>query len=304
MDGILNILKPPGMTSHDVVSFARKLFKVKRIGHTGTLDPGVAGVLVLCIGKATRLVEYLLESGKAYRSELTLGFATDTQDSFGTIVSKKENFLLDYSLVEKTLKEFKGKIKQVPPMYSAVRHQGKKLYELARAGKEIERQERMVEIRSLRLLGYQDHLEQGLVHGSKILFDVECSKGTYIRTLCADIGERLGCGAHLSYLIRTQVGKFSLESAWTLEELISLPTPEAALQTAKPDLIGLPELIVNSVGEKNLLHGRTINLEHILKVDNNNQLEKKDFAVSNQNGILIAIVREKQNYWQPVKVLC
>lgn len=305
MDGILNVLKPPGMTSHDVVGFARRLFKVKRIGHTGTLDPGVAGVLILCVGKATRLVEYILETGKAYRSELTLGITTDTQDSFGTVIHKKEKFFLDYSLIEKTLKEFEGKIRQIPPMYSAVRHQGKKLYELARAGEEVERQEREVEIKSLRLLGYQDNLEQGLVFGSKIIFEVECTKGTYIRTLCADIGERLGCGAHMSYLVRNQVGKFLLESAWTLEELTNLTDLQQALQSSSADLIGLPEIIVNPEGEKNLLHGRTITLEHIVDINNSNQqLDRKDFAVSNQNRDLIAIVREKRDYWQPVKVLC
>lgn len=305
MDGILNVLKPPGMTSHDVVSFARRLFKVKRIGHTGTLDPGVAGVLILCIGKATRLVEYILETGKAYRSELTLGITTDTQDVFGTVLEKKEEFLLDYCLVEKTLKEFEGKIRQIPPMYSAVRHQGKKLYELARIGEEVERQEREVEIKSLKLLGYQDYVEQGLVSGSKIIFEVECSKGTYIRTLCADIGKRLGCGAHMSHLVRTKVGKFSLERAWTLEELTSLTDFQQALQSANADLIGLPEIIVNSEGEKNLLNGRTITLEHIVHVKNSDQqLDREDLAVSNQNRDLIAIVREKRNYWQPVKVLC
>jgi len=305
MDGILNVLKPPGMTSHDVVSFARRLFRVKRIGHTGTLDPGVAGVMVLCVGKATRLVEYLLESGKAYRAELTLGVTTDTQDSFGQVLDKKENFLLDFSLVEKTVAEFRGKIEQIPPMYSAVRHQGKKLYELARDGQEVERTARMIEIKSLNLLGYKDYSSQGLIFGSKVIFDVECSKGTYIRTLCHDIGDKLGCGAYMSYLIRTQVGKFCLEDAWSLEELSSLELPEKALTSMSADLIDLPQIIVNHQGEKNLLHGRTINQRHVIEIKKSGPIEQREnFSVSDNEGNLLAIVRINDDCWQPVKVLC
>jgi len=304
MDGMLNLLKPPGMTSHDLVAFARRLFQVKRIGHSGTLDPGAAGVLVLGVGKATRLVEYLLDKPKAYRAELTLGITTDTQDAFGQILSTQEDFTLDCSLLEKNLAAFQGKIRQIPPMYSAVRHQGQKLYELARKGQEVERKEREVEIKTLKILGFSDLSPQGLQFGAKITLEVECSKGTYIRTLCHDLGRRLGCGAYMSYLVRTRVGAFTLENSWTLEELAALSSPWAALETMRAELIGLPELIVNSQGEQNLRQGKTINFSHLVQLREEKK-EKRDFTVSNQEGHLIAIVKEKDHCcWQPIKVLC
>lgn len=303
MDGILNVLKPPGMTSHDVVSFVRRLLKVKRVGHTGTLDPGVAGVIVICVGKATRLVEYLQNSGKTYRGELTLGITTDTQDAFGQVLEKKENFRLEFFQIEEVLKLFHGRIRQTPPMYSAVRHQGRKLYELARAGEQVERESREVEIKSLKLLGYRDCRGKRLEIGSKVIFEVDCSKGTYIRTLCNDIGEKLGCGAYMSYLIRTKVGRFYLEHTWTLETLSSLCSPEDALQDMVANLIDLPEIIVNYDGQNALLHGRAIGRDDIIKFNNGN-LGEGEFTVSNQQGKLIAIVKSSNGFWQPTKVLC
>lgn len=212
MNGILNVLKPPGMTSFDVVAYLRRVLKTKKIGHTGTLDPEAAGVLPVCIGSATKAIEYITAKNKTYRGELTLGTATDTQDSYGQVIAVKDVELSE-SQIRETFKSFIGKYNQIPPMYSAVKIEGKKLYELARSGVTVEREPREVEIGSVGIVR---------IDGMKVLFDVECSKGTYIRTLCADIGDRLGCGGHMSFLLRTKSGIFDLRSAYTLEDIARL----------------------------------------------------------------------------------
>lgn len=303
MDGFLSVLKPPGMTSHDVVSFARRLLKTKKIGHTGTLDPGVAGVIVLCVGKATRLVEYILDSGKAYRGEITLGKSTDTQDSFGQILKEKRDFFISTSQFAETIQEFQGKIKQIPPMYSAVKHQGKRLYQLARAGEVIEREAKEVEIKSFEIIGYNNLEGNNLTFDSQVLFDVECSKGTYIRTLCHDIGEKLGCGAYMSYLIRTAVSKFTLEQTWSLEELSKLTNPQDALCPITAKSLDLPQLVVTPKGQEKLAHGIALSARDIqsgfsLLVPN------EVFVASNSSDELLAILKLKGNYWKPIKVLC
>ncbi len=209
MNGILNVLKPPGMTSFDVVSYLRKISGVRKIGHAGTLDPGAAGVLPVCIGSATKAIEYMMDKDKVYRAELTLGTETDTQDSWGNIICEK-----DVKATEEEIKDciysFIGELEQTPPMYSAVKIGGRKLYELARKGIDVERKPRKVKIYSIDILK---------ISGRKVLFDVACSKGTYIRTLCADIGQKLGCGGHMSFLLRKSAGIFDIQSALTLEEI-------------------------------------------------------------------------------------
>ncbi|MDA8233960.1 MAG: tRNA pseudouridine(55) synthase TruB [Clostridia bacterium] len=221
MDGIINVHKPPGMTSHDVVSFIRRTFRQKRVGHTGTLDPGVAGVLPICLGKATRVAQFLTDQDKAYRGELTLGFTTDTLDGFGQFTGEKDASRLTEDEIRQALVGFIGEIEQIPPMVSAVRHQGKKLYELARAGVEVERRPRKVTIHSLEIL----EIEGLSTAHPKVSFDVVCSKGTYIRTLCDDIGARLGVGGYMSHLVRTRSGPFTLATAHPLEII------EEAVQT-------------------------------------------------------------------------
>lgn len=213
MNGIINVLKPPGLTSHDVVAYLRRLLRTKDIGHTGTLDPGVAGVLPVCAGTATRIAEFITESGKAYRAEITFGVTTDTQDGFGNI-TQQAPVKAEYAAALALIPMFTGRIRQVPPMVSAVKRGGKRLYELARQGLEVERPSREVTIEQILPVSYNWNKEF-----PTILFDVTCSKGTYIRTLCADWGARLGCGAHMSYLLRTCSGSFALAEAWTLEEL-------------------------------------------------------------------------------------
>ncbi|UWG98535.1 tRNA pseudouridine(55) synthase TruB [Dehalobacter sp. DCM] len=212
MDGIINVLKPIGMTSTDVVRWLTRKTKEKKAGHIGTLDPGAAGILPICLGKATRLAEYHTAQNKSYRAEITLGISTDTQDAFGQEVSRvipqvtKEAFTA-------TLEKFLGAIEQEPPMYSAVRKDGKHLYEYARQGIEFTREKRQVTIHSLKLIEWYEDIFP------RALFDIDCSKGTYIRTLCLDIGNELGCGAHMSFLLRLDAGKFTLDNSYTLEEI-------------------------------------------------------------------------------------
>ena len=214
MNGIISILKPPGMTSHDVVYYIRKTTGQKKVGHTGTLDPGAAGVLPVCLGKATRVIEYLPDQ-KKYRTEVVFGRSTTTQDSFGDTIKERTTGDLEAGLVKQYLAGFRGRIEQIPPMVSALKHQGKKLYELARAGIEVERKPRTVHIYELTLISF----DNDKLKAPRAIIDVCCSAGTYIRTLCHDLGERIGCGAHMSFLLRTRAELFSLEDTTTLEKL-------------------------------------------------------------------------------------
>ncbi|WP_352417838.1 tRNA pseudouridine(55) synthase TruB [Proteiniborus sp.] len=212
MNGIINVLKPPGMTSHDIVSFIRKTFNMKRVGHTGTLDPNAAGVLPICIGKATRVVEYFDDFKKVYRAELTLGYETDTQDKYGEIIGRNNISNVTSDDIKMVFEMFRGKTTQIPPMYSALKHNGRKLYELAREGKTVERKPREIVIHEISILRNYNN--------KKILFDVECSKGTYIRTLCNDIGRRLGTLGCMTFLLRSKVGDFSIVNSYTIEEIL------------------------------------------------------------------------------------
>ncbi|HHW48608.1 MAG TPA: tRNA pseudouridine(55) synthase TruB [Clostridiaceae bacterium] len=273
MDGILNVLKPPGMTSFDVVSYLRGMLKIKKIGHAGTLDPGAAGVLPVCIGRATKSIEYLMDKDKSYRVELTLGISTDTQDAEGQVVERHHVNLTEQQIVE-GISHFTGKIKQVPPMYSAVRVKGKRLYELARAGVTVEREAREVEIYSIRILNIFDN-------NTKVLFDVMCSKGTYVRTLCADIGKKLGCGAHMSFLIRTKAGAFDICDALTLEDINGLLAHgklDAKLVKVEELFKNLKKVELNDFSAKRFLNGMIVKLDcldvkpcEILAVYNNSK---------------------------------
>jgi len=246
MDGILNLLKPPGMTSHDVVSVVRRVLGIKKVGHTGTLDPGVAGVLPICVGRATRLAEFIAGEDKAYRAEITFGVTTDTQDSFGTVLTEADAGHLGKGDIAYAVTKFQGPIMQVPPMVSAVKVDGKRLYELAREGVEVERQARPVTIHRLQLLDFRP--------GPRpvAFVDVVCSKGTYIRTLAHDLGQVLGVGAHMSYLVRTRSGPFTLEQAATLEELAA---GKAAMLSPAVALGPMPRATVPPAAAERLKHG-------------------------------------------------
>lgn len=210
MDGVINIYKEKGFTSHDVVAVVRKTINQKKVGHTGTLDPDAEGVLPICLGKGTKLADYIMADKKGYRAEVTLGVTTTTEDSSGEVLEVKP---VDFN--EEKIKEavysFIGEYEQVPPMYSAIKVNGKKLYELAREGKEIERKSRKIKIYDIKILEF--------LPPNKIVIDVICSKGTYIRTLCSDIGKKLGCGGNMSYLLRTMSGRFNIDTAIKLDEL-------------------------------------------------------------------------------------
>ena len=212
MNKIINILKPTGMTSHDVVSIVRRILNIKKVGHTGTLDPDAAGVLPICIGKATKVSELILNKEKGYICELTLGISTDTYDSSGEIVKKATDLDISKEEIEKSFETQRGEIDQLPPVYSALKVNGKKMYELARSGRadEIDIKARKVNIERLDILS---------INKNKIMFYVKCSKGTYVRSICHDIGENLGCGGHMSFLLRTSSGRFNLENAITLDQL-------------------------------------------------------------------------------------
>lgn len=214
IEGILLIWKPAGFTSHDVVAKARRILHIKRIGHTGTLDPQVTGVLPLCIGRATRLVEYIQEMPKEYRAKLVVGLATDTEDLTGEVVERSDRVELEPGRVRDVIGSFEGEIDQVPPMYSAVKVDGKRLYELARKGEVVERKPRTVTVYRMELLSM--NLEQPM---PEIEFRALCSKGTYIRTLCTDIGRSLGYPAAMAELVRTATGGFGRDRCVTLEQL-------------------------------------------------------------------------------------
>lgn len=254
LKGILNIIKPPGMTSHDVVAIVRKKLRIKRVGHTGTLDPNAAGVLPICIGQATKISQYLLESEKKYRAEMKLGITTDTQDIYGSVINYK-NVDATEEEIRNALLSFIGEYNQVPPMYSALKMQGKKLYELARQGIEVVREPRRVYIKEINIINIKD---------DTVLFDVICSKGTYIRTLCHDVGELLGCGAVMSFLLRTATSRFEISSAITLEELQAITDTDELKGFLKPidyPLVHMPRINIDEKYKKAALNGNTIPIQ-------------------------------------------
>lgn len=275
MDGILNILKPPGMTSFDVVGYLRGLFKIKKIGHTGTLDPGAVGVLPVCIGKATKAIEFLMEKDKVYRAELTLGICTDTQDAMGKVI-KTSPVNVNKNQIESVIKAFEGEYLQIPPMYSALKINGKKLYELARKGVEVEREARKVNINFIEIIN---------IEKDKVMFEAGCSKGTYIRTLCSDIGEKLGCGAHMSFLLRSSAGIFHIGDAFTLEEIkyfYENNTLENILIDVSEIFKNLQSIKLSIKDQFKLLNGLDIS-------SNNYSINSDRFTIYNSDGEFIAL---------------
>ena len=216
VNGVINIYKEKGFTSHDVVAKMRGICRQKKIGHTGTLDPDATGVLPVCLGSGTKLCDMLTDKDKEYVAELLLGVVTDTQDISGQILEQNE-VQVSEDRVREVVMSFQGDYMQIPPMYSALKVNGKKLYELARAGKEVERQARPVTIHEIEIVDIQLPV---------VKIRVACSKGTYIRTLCADIGEKLGCGGTMQSLLRTKVGIFELNKAVTLAQLETIRDDE------------------------------------------------------------------------------
>lgn len=251
--GILIVDKPAGWTSQDVVSKLRGVLHEKRIGHGGTLDPMATGVLPVFVGRATRAVEFFEAAHKEYVAHLRLGVTTDTQDTAGNVLKKSEN-IPSQGEISAILSSFMGEIGQIPPMYSAIKIGGKKLYELARQGKEVERKERKIRIFDLTL---GEKLENG-----DYPLTVFCSKGTYVRTLCHDIGEKLGCGACMSSLRRTKAGMYDLSMATPLDEIASSPNPESLLLPVDSMFLHLPAFTLNRKQETACRHGNPIQNWH------------------------------------------
>ena len=251
MDGIINIYKEAGYTSHDVVAKLRGILHQKKIGHTGTLDPDAVGVLPVCLGKATKLCDMLTEKDKQYRTVMQLGIETDTQDISGTITAEHPVDVSEEQVCQ-AIMDFVGEYDQLPPMYSALKKNGKKLYELAREGIVVERETRRITIHEIEIE------KIGLPYVTML---VDCSKGTYIRTLCHDIGQRLGCGAAMAQLVRTRSGMFSLEDAVTLkqtEELRDAGTLGEHILPVKQILSYLPAFIRGKDHEKALMNGNQL----------------------------------------------
>ena len=290
MNGIINLKKEAGMTSHDAVFKLRKILGTKKIGHGGTLDPDVVGVLPIAVGKATRMVEFMQDEGKVYEGEITLGYSTTTEDASGEIVAETPVLAsLDEKLVDEAIASLTGPITQIPPLYSAVKVNGRKLYEYARAGQEVERPERQVTIYSFERTSpicYEDKL-------ARFTFRVKCSKGTYIRTLSVDLGEKLGYAAHMSHLTRTSAAGLRLEDSLTLEE-IAQKVEAGKLDFLHPLEIGTGDLVkvyLTSEQAEEVRFGRFIELV----------CSEKEVAAF-EGEKLLAIMEKRDHLYKPRKV--
>jgi len=283
MDGFLNILKPPAMSSHDVVNFVRKVLRTKKVGHAGTLDPAAAGVLPLAVGRATRLLEYLALAKKSYRAEILLGKSTVSGDLLGEVTEEKDVIFPSEEDILKAINKFKGKMMQKPPIVSAIQVDGKRAYDLARKNKIEELPAREIEIFSIELLKIYEEK-------NSFLIDTEVSKGAYIRSLAVDIGKELNSPAVLKFLLRMRVGNFKIEDAFTLEELKNLK--ENALLKVENYLEHLPRYELNPKRKKAFTSGLSTTEK---------SLQKELLAVYSENEFL-GIARYKNSEIIPVKV--
>lgn len=259
MNGVIVLNKPLGKTSHDMVYFIRRLTGIRKVGHTGTLDPNASGVLPICIGKATKAADMLTFSDKCYRAEFILGMTTDTQDADGEVLTECAVNVTRNDVIN-AVESFVGEIEQIPPMYSAVKVDGKKLYELARAGIEIERKKRLVQIYSIDIL----NIDETDWH---ITIDVHCSKGTYIRTLCEDIGLKLGCGAYVNTLCRTKSSIFDINNSYTVQELSAMHdagTLDTALIPLDKLFMHLDKIVLSDVQSKRAKDGVKVSADGIV----------------------------------------
>jgi len=286
MFGFLNIDKPLGMTSHDVVAKARRKLGLKKIGHAGTLDPLASGVLILCVGAATRMSEYVMDSTKRYRARVRLGIVTTTYDAEGAIISEKDATHITREDVERALTPFLGNIEQVPPMYSAIKQGGVKLYDLARAGETVEREPRPVRIDALTITDWA---------APEFSLEVTCSAGTYIRSLAYDLGDQLGVGAHLAGLTRLASGQFSLANAVTLDTFLQSDEPQSYLINPRPELMNMLGLTLDPQMENDVKHGRMLPLTDAY-ADGTLAL------ASNVMGETICVLRVVSGLWKPEKV--
>ncbi|KPN93167.1 tRNA pseudouridine(55) synthase TruB [Lysinibacillus sp. ZYM-1] len=298
MNGILPLWKERGMTSHDCVFKLRKILRTKKVGHTGTLDPGVEGVLPICIGQATRIAEYLTEAGKTYEAIISIGRTTTTEDAEGETVAQ-DHTVKKFSREQllEVLSSLTGVIKQTPPMFSAVKVNGKRLYEYARKGETVERPTRQVTIYNLELLNDSESYE-----GQEITFPVRiaCSKGTYIRTLAVQIGEALGYPAHMKELVRTASGTFTRDNCFTLAQVAELMDAEQVNTCILPveyALADYPYIEITSANEKEIFNGQVLPADTMLKIH--------DKIVFGINGKAVAVYQAhptKEGLMKPHKM--
>lgn len=290
MDGIINVYKEQGFTSHDVVAKLRGILHMKKIGHTGTLDPDAVGVLPVCLGKGTKVCDLITDWNKTYEAVMLLGTTTDTQDTSGKVLSVSEVNIDERMLVD-VIASFAGEYDQVPPMYSALKVNGKKLYELARQGVEIERKSRKVWIESIHIneMNLSDDIKT-------VTMTVTCSKGTYIRTLCHDIGQKLGCGACMQHLTRTRVGKFDVDDSLTLNQIAALMLKgELEEKLVSVDsLFDHERVVFGEEFNKLLYNGNQLPYEQAL--------EDEQYLVYNSNNEFIGVYEGLEGGLKPVKL--
>ena len=292
-DGIVNVLKPPGMTSHDVVSRIRRIYGVRKAGHSGTLDPDAAGVLPVFIGNATRLLEYAAVSTKHYRAEGIFGIRTDTGDDSGNVLETKPVSDISAETLEETLQHFRGKILQVPPMYSAVKLNGKKFYEYARQGVEIERAPRPIEIFQLTCLRF---------YPPYFCLNIECSKGTYIRTLLEDIAVSMGTCACMTFLLRTKAGDFSIEDSHTIDEITE--NPKAVLLPLEYAVRETEKLSVNPLQAFRITSGVRITIKGTASGTYSLYLAEEFLGIVTVEEEIIKPVKILVQVKQPSNVIC
>ncbi|MDD5590424.1 MAG: tRNA pseudouridine(55) synthase TruB [Dehalococcoidales bacterium] len=298
MDGILNINKPRGITSFDVVARVRRLTGEKRVGHAGTLDPEASGVLPVCLGKGTRIVEFLVDTTKAYRAQIELGVTTDTGDASGKITRQEDPSKISRGRLESKLDSFCGTIEQIPPMYSAVKYRGKRLYQLARAGIEIERKSRPVIVHSLKLAGWQPPVAT---------VEVICGKGTYIRSLAHDLGKALGCGATLNSLSRLRCGIFDIKDSVSLDHLDSACRHgywQSFVYPVDTVLIDWDAIIVDDEASQLLRNGRPVFSRSGYNDKKGGRPYRSYCRAYTLDGSFLGVLRFnlERNEWQPEKV--
>lgn len=284
--GIINVYKEKGFTSHDVVAKLRGIVGQKKIGHTGTLDPDAVGVLPVCLGKGTKLCDMLTDKDKTYETVMLLGVTTDTQDISGEIREEKSPRLLSEAQVKEAVQSFVGEYRQIPPMYSALKVNGRKLYELAREGIEVERKARQVHIYDIRILE---------INMPRVRMEVKCSKGTYIRTLCHDIGEKLECGACMEELIRTQVGVFSISDSVTLAQISERKVSSSLEEMIVPVdemFSAYKRAVITKTWEALAFNGNTFGTEALMGHDSYE--DQECLRLYDEDGGFIAIYRYEQ----------
>ena len=293
-NGIINVYKEIGFTSHDVVAKLRGILRTKKIGHTGTLDPNAEGVLPVCVGKATKLCEFLLEKSKTYRATMVLGKVTDTQDITGKVLAEKEVAVTKEQIVD-TIESFIGGYDQIPPMYSALKVNGKKLYELARQGIEVERKPRFIMLDDIKILD----ISEDLCH---ITIDVSCSKGTYIRTLCHDIGDKLGCGACMETLVRTRVEQYGIEESLRLGEIEALVCKgemDNHITKIEDILACYPKVTIKKQAEKLLLNGNKFDINSVVPTGITQDVRVYD---TNNNFVALYSYDKVKKEYKPLKM--